>query len=148
MTQLRVSTHLAPFRWRLGQALSRKRFTIPARIAGASVSLADVLSALGLAHVIERTWRTDDMEVAGNPSAADELRAVVVDRRTISGQRLVEVARAGVQIVDGTLTGTSSSGTDDLLVHAIDSSHWDVEGDEDAIGAFRGVYPMAEEVPD
>src|SRR5438132_6106542 len=120
------------------------KLSIPAWRDGRQISLRDVLDALGRDNVLDRNWVAQHVEAAGTPGPAREIEAASDTGTLISGQRLLELAAARVQLIDGSLLGTSSSDGHPMLVQAVDSSHWDVESDEQTLQRFPHRFPEAE----
>lgn len=86
------------------------KLSIPARRDGTQTSLSDVLDALGHNDVLSRNWIAQRVEAAGTPGPAREIEAASDTGTLISGERLLELALARVQLIEGTLLGTSSTG--------------------------------------
>jgi hypothetical protein len=120
------------------------KLSIPAWRDGKQNSLIDVLDALGREDVLSRNWIAQWVEAAGTPGAANEIEAASDTGTPISGKHLLELAAEGVQLIEGLLSGTSSIGRLPIAVRAVDSSHWDVEGDEGALRRFAQRFPGAE----
>jgi hypothetical protein len=111
---------------------------------GKQTSLSDVLDALGRDDILSRNWIAQRVEAAGTPGPAREIEKASDTAMPISGKRLLELASARVQVIEGSLLGTSSKGRPPIAVHAVDSTHWDVEGDELALRRFAQCFPEAE----
>jgi hypothetical protein len=120
------------------------KLSIPAWRDGKQNSLSDVLDALGRDDILSRNWIAQGVEAARNPRPAREIEAASDTGTPISGQRLLELALARVQLIEGSPLGTSSTGRRPIAVHAVDSTSWDVEGDEEALRKFAQHFPDAE----
>jgi hypothetical protein len=120
------------------------RLSIPAWHDGKQNSLSDVLDALGHDDIISRNWIAQRVEAAGTPGPAREIEEASDTGTPISGKRLLELASAQVQLIEGSLLGTSSTRRSPIAVHAVDSTYWDVEGDESALQRFAQRFPEAE----
>jgi hypothetical protein len=107
------------------------------------ISLQDVLEALGHDAVVDQEWMAQNIEAAGTPDSATELQEASDTGRSISGRRLLELASSHVQLIDGSLVG-QAGGRSSVAIHAVDSSHWDVEGDEFLLKRFQQRFPDAE----
>ena len=120
------------------------KLSIPAWRDGKQNSLIDVLDALGREEVLSRNWIAQWVEAAGAPGAAREIEAASDTGTPISGKHILELASMGVQLIEGLLMGTSSTGRLPIAVRAVDSTHWDVEGDKEALRRFELRFPGAE----
>jgi hypothetical protein len=125
------------------ESMSRKRVTIRTVRDGKAITLLDILDVLGRDAVLTRRWQPFDIEAAGTPKLAAELQRLSETHQDISGRRLLEMASGKVQVIDGSLRG--SKGADDLLeIRAIDSTHWDVAGNEQELQHLLTTFPDAE----
>jgi hypothetical protein len=120
------------------------KLSIPAWRDGIQTTFSDVLNALGHDDILSRNWIAHGVEAAGTPEPAKEIEAASDTGTPISGQRLLELALARVQLIEGYLLGTSPTGRRRIALHAVDSTHWDVEGDEKVLRKFAQHFPDAE----
>lgn len=85
-----------------------------------------------------------DLWITGD--AAPELHVVEQAGTVLSGQELLSSAERMTQVINGEFVGTRpSEELDTLRIHAVDSSFWEVFGDEGCLNrvrsAFSGVRP-------
>jgi hypothetical protein len=85
-----------------------------------------------------------NVQAAGTPGPAAEIEAASDGGTPVSGKRLIELASARMQLIEGSLVGIDEGGGSSLAVEAIDGSHWDVEGDDESLRKFAQRFPDAE----
>jgi hypothetical protein len=105
--------------------------------------LKDILQCLG-DDVLTRTWRCTHLECTGE--ATRELEEIETGRVEVSGARLLELALRTNQVVWGDFLGRKPNELNlSLILRAIDSSLWEVFGNEDCLRklshSFRDVHP-------
>ena len=105
--------------------------------------LKDVLRCLGK-DATDRIWRCVNLEVTGE--ATRELEAVEETGEVLTGERLMSLAERTNQVIWGDFLGRRpGEETESLRISAIDSSFWEVFGDEGCLdkvrAAFRDVRP-------
>jgi hypothetical protein len=90
--------------------------------------LRDILELLGDA-AISSDWQLTDVECTGNAAAA--LHQAADTGQTVSGERLLTLARDIIQVIDGEFAGRRATEHNDwIVIRAVDSSAFDVLTDE------------------
>jgi hypothetical protein len=108
------------------------------------LGLAELLSALG-GLTADASWELRLDEVAPGPQGV-ELESLAHKAR-VSTRELILASFPDGQIIDGELRGYTDAGEPFIVIHAIDSSDWDVEcADEKVCAAVKAVYPEAVDV--
>jgi hypothetical protein len=110
-----------------------------------SFDLIDILRALG-ERAQHSVWRAEQVDCFGE--AYREVMALVESGDPIPGERLSILAERLTQVIDGTFIGTDAdSGEPWVVVHAIDSTFWEVWTDDPQARAglakqFRAITPI------
>jgi hypothetical protein len=103
-----------------------------------SFDLKEILHCLG-EDAIERVWRCTNLEVTGD--STPELEAAERADTLISGERLLALAERTHQVIWGDFLGSRpSESTESLRIIAIDSSFWQVFGDEACLAKIRAFF--------
>lgn len=93
-----------------------------------ALDLRDIVECLGSAAE-ERVWTCKWVECTGE--ATPELTALSDSGESFAGHRLAALARRVDQVIDGDFLGTQpGETTPTLVIRAVDSSWWEVHGDE------------------
>jgi len=110
------------------------------------VSLSELLLLIGR-FFAENQWFVQVQEVAPEPGA--ELLEACDPAKPLTIDELHRIAAPNIQIVDGQITAIGNDGKIYLLLHAVDSTSWDVETDHtEALSTIREVFSEAIEIPD
>jgi hypothetical protein len=107
--------------------------------------LKDILRCLGK-NALERTWTIAGIECTGE--ATEEFEALERSNASVEGSSLASLADRTNQVIWGDFRGRyPGEATESLLIKAIDSTVWEVFGDDDCLGkirtAFKDVRPAA-----
>jgi hypothetical protein len=107
--------------------------------------LKDILRCLG-DDATDRVWRCANLEVTGE--AMQELEALERTSANITGDQLLALAERTNQVIWGDFLGRRVSEKEgSIRIRAIDSSFWEVFGDnaclEKVRATFRDVRPAA-----
>ena len=112
-----------------------------------SFDLRDILPLLGKDG--ERsTWTVRDVECLGG-DAVQELHDASDACLALTGSRLIELARAVGQVIDGEFSGRLPNDEADwIMIRAVDSSAFDVHTDrEDILAALKLKFERVEDIP-
>lgn len=86
-----------------------------------------------------RVWRCANLWVIGHATA--ELEAAEDSGTVISGPELLSLAERITQVIDGDFMGRRPSEEfDSIRIHAIDSTFWEVFGDEGCLDRVRSAF--------
>jgi len=100
--------------------------------------LKDILRALGQ-DAKERVWRVEQLECTGE--ATPELEQIEAASTAVTGEELLALAERTNQIIEGTFLGRlTSENRDSLRIHAVDSTLWEVFGDERCLSHIRDSF--------
>ena len=108
--------------------------------------LRDILAPLGRDG--ERSaWSVRDVECLGG-DAAQELHDASDSMRVLTGSRLIELARAVGQVIEGEFSGRLPGDVADwIVIRAVDSSAFDVYTDqEEVLSAFKSSFGCVEDL--
>jgi hypothetical protein len=105
--------------------------------------LREILRCLG-SEATDRVWRCQGLDVTGD--AAEELEATEEAGTELSGDALLCLADRTTQVIDGQFLGRlPGEVVPSVRIRAIDSTSWEVYGDELCIdrvrAAFKSVRP-------
>lgn len=102
-----------------------------------SFDLADILNAIGnQAAAIQ--WTCRHVECAGH--SAPKLEALADNEKSITNAELQTLASGISQTIDGEFVGKAEDETVHLVILAIDSTYWEVFGDESVIGELEKTF--------
>ena len=109
--------------------------------------LREIVRCLG-DDVTSRNWRCATLECTGD--ATKELESIARSREVITGERLVALAERTFQVVNGDFFGRlPGEQQDSLRIRAIDSSLWEVFGDDASLAKVRATFTdLQPAVPD
>jgi hypothetical protein len=103
-----------------------------------SFDLKDVLSCLG-EDVTTRTWTISGVECTGE--AADDLHRLSDEIVEVPGELLATLAERVDQVIEGEFCGRLIGETvHTLVVRAIDSTLWEVFGDDGCLSKIRARF--------
>ena len=114
-----------------------------------SFDLIDLLDAVG--DAVGSTWIVRGVECVGpSAEAAEALHSASDKSEELSGERLVALARALTQVIDGEFIGRRSTGSDPwIVIRAVDSAWFDVQTtDEALLLKLRARFTEAFDLPD
>ncbi len=108
------------------------------------ISLADIVQALD--HFLEGLdWRMKALECAG--VGAEAMHRLADADGTVPTQQLLDLARAGVQVIDGEFVGYRGNEAR-ITIRAVDGSSWDVESnDASVLHTIKRFAPDAIPIP-
>ncbi|MEQ9490537.1 MAG: hypothetical protein RIM72_16250 [Alphaproteobacteria bacterium] len=103
-----------------------------------SFDLEQILECLGDA-ALRRVWRCTHLECSGEGADALELASEAID--PVDGERLLQLARSVLQVIDGEFAGYLPGQLHvSLRISAIDSSLWEVFGDDVTLNRIRAAF--------
>ena len=105
---------------------------------GLAFDLKEILHCLG-GEATDRVWRCAHLSVTGE--AAPALAAAEESGTRLGGQELLLLAERITQTIDGEFMGRRPDEEfDSLRIHAIDSSFWEVFGDQRCLNRLRSAF--------
>jgi hypothetical protein len=106
--------------------------------------LRDIAHCLG-EEFLRRQWQAEDLECMG--PLAYELESLGGAPELVSGSRLKEIADGVTQVIWGTFYGRRpGEDAPSLVIKAIDSTLWEVWGDDATIARVRTCFDVVKRV--
>jgi hypothetical protein len=96
--------------------------------------LRDILAALG-PRIRTLMWSCTDVECVGD--GAEEIHRIADEGIPVDGAILDKLAASVVQVIDGRFTGSKPGAQPEIIIHAVDSTLWEVFGDAAALSEIE-----------